>query len=445
MTEVDISTTLAGVKMRNPIGIGSVAMPLITLNHLTSEIHANVLIKHIDAGAGYLVLPLCIDVNHSLLTDLKKRAKPMRTKDEHSSSKFMRMETKGLGLSGLYFMIPLAHPPEELPGIKRLKKIIEILKPKLPKEVPIIGNCGGLGAFPETFVSSAKSLEQAGCDLIEVNVGCALTANMENAVDDYFDKDFPLYFAGGLVGDQPELVEEITRQVVNAVKIPVGVKLSPETGFPRIIEVARSIKKAGGKFANCSNNAVVVPPPNIYNKGKSSFSFIEDNFFCAGSGNYLRQIVYKQITAIAKYVPGLDIICTGGLTIPEHVVEAMMLGANVTQFVTAMMYESRNTIKKNVEFLKKYTKEQGYKSVDDFRGLALKHFKPSVDLDFKPGKIYAEIDEDKCNGCLRCINHICCATYMEDKKARVDFKKCIGCGMCVALCPQRAPQLYEKP
>jgi dihydroorotate dehydrogenase/NAD-dependent dihydropyrimidine dehydrogenase PreA subunit len=431
--------------MRNPIGIGSVAMPLITLHRLTPEIHANVLLKHIDAGAGYVVLPICINVPRDLLADLKKRAKPMRTQPEPPTSKFMRMETKGLGLSGLYFFISVAGPPEDFPGIRQLKEMIEILKSTLPKGVPIIGNCGGLGAFPETYVSTAKSLEKVGCDLIEVNVGCALSANMENAVDDYFDKNFPLYFAGGLVGDQPDLVEEITRQVVNAVKIPVGVKLSPETGFPRIVEVARRIKKAGGKFANCSNNAVVVPPPNIYNEGKSSFPFMGDNFFCAGSGNFLRQIVYKQVTGIAKYVPELDIICTGGLTVPEHVVEAMMLGANVTQFVTAMMYESRNTIKKNVAFLKSYMKEQGYKSVDEFRGLALRHFKPSVDIDFKLGKIYAEIDATKCNGCRLCVNQICCATYMEDKVARVEVEKCLGCGMCVALCPQGAPQLYEKP
>ena len=149
MTEVDISTTLAGVKMRNPIGIGSVAMPLITLNRLTPAIHADVLLKHIDAGAGYVVLPVCIDVTRDLLADLKKRAKPMRTKPEPPSSKFMRMETKGLGLSGLYFLISVAGPPEDFPGIKRLKEMIEILKPRLPKGVPIIGNCDPLTSpFP---------------------------------------------------------------------------------------------------------------------------------------------------------------------------------------------------------------------------------------------------------------------------------------------------------
>ena len=187
------------------------------------------------------------------------------------------------------------------------------------------------------------------------------------------------------------------------------------------------------------------PPSNPLNAFVSTAARASaSGSFCAGSGIFLRQIVYKQISAIARYVPGLDIICTGGLTIPEHVIEAMMLGANVTQFVTAMMYEGRNAIKKNVEFLKDYMKDQGYKSVNEFRGLALQHFKPSVDMDFKAGRIYAQIDEDKCTGCRRCINHICCATYMEGKKARVDVEKCIGCGMCVALCPEGAPQLHEK-
>ena len=89
-------------------------------------------------------------------------------------------------------------------------------------------------------------------------------------------------------------------------------------------------------------------------------------------------------------------------------------------------------------------REQGYKSVDDFIGLGLRYIKPAVDIDYKTDKVYAVIDDAICNGCGRCINHICCATYMVDNSIQVDAEKCWGCGMCLALCPQQAISLHEK-
>jgi hypothetical protein len=35
--------------------------------------------------------------------------------------------------------------------------------------------------------------------------------------------------------------------------MPVGVKPSPKTGFPGIVDMAGRIKKAGGAFINCGN------------------------------------------------------------------------------------------------------------------------------------------------------------------------------------------------
>jgi dihydroorotate dehydrogenase len=125
----------------------------------------------------------------------------------------------------------------------------------------------------------------------------------------------------------------------------------------------------------------------MYDGGRSKWPFIEDNPFCICTGNWLRQIAYKQVAEIAKFVPGIDIICCGGLLLPENVVEAMMLGAKVTQFVTGMLYEGRTIMKRYVHFLSRHTEEQGYESVNDFIGLGQKYIRPVNEIDFKPGKI----------------------------------------------------------
>ena len=91
-----------------------------------------------------------------------------------------------------------------------------------------------------------------------------------------------------------------------------------------------------------------------------------------------------------------------------------------------------------------YMAQQGYKTPAEFTGLGLKYIKPVNEVDFKAGKIFAQIDVTKCNGCGRCANHLCLATRLEDGVSIVDQEKCIGCGMCVALCPQHAASLYER-
>ena len=444
----DLSVTLAGVKMRNPIGAGAMGSPLIEAERETAQNHAEMLLKHVEAGVGFICLGGTRYIPDEMLNDLKKRAKPFEFTGRRRVYRFMRMETEGLGTEGLYLAASIAgRYPEKVARRfgEYTSKIIEILKREKPQDVPIIANVGGLGAFPETWAAGAVVHEQAGVDLIEVNVSAALPANMEGAADYYFEKSFPLSTLGLLVGDQIDLVEDITRRVVQAVNIPVGVKLSPETGFPRIIQMAKRIKEAGATFINCSNSAVVIAPPDIYNRGRPRWPFLDGNPFMAGSGSWMRMIIYKQIAAIAKFVPGIDLIATGGLAAPEHIVEAMMLGARITENVTGIFYAGRGLIKRQKQFLTRYMVEQGYHSVEDFIGLGLEYIKPGEKIDFEPVKIIAEVDPLKCTGCGICTDNTCLSSYMEDGIAWVNIDDCLGCGMCVALCPEGAVTLKQKP
>ena len=444
-TSPDLSVTLAGVKMRTPIAVGSVGTVLINPRHLTPEMHAEVLLKHVEAGAGHICLPTTIYVPDELLADLEKEAKPYEYSRDMPTPKFMKIETEGYGLEGLYLALSTGITPRgSARGFRMTQKLVEILKQTKPPDVPIMASVAPLGAFTESVVTGAKALEKAGVDLIEVNISCGLGASLEGAVESYFEKSFPLCFAGSLVGDQPDLAESMVRAAVQAVNIPVGVKLSPETGFPRIVELARRVRDAGARFVNCGNMAVAIAPPDIYRGGQPKWPFMDGNPFVGGCGNWLRMIVFKQVAGIAKFVPGIDIIATGGLMTPEHTVEAMMLGAKVTQGVTSLLYNGRRWLKRDIQFLTRYMREQGYQSVNDFIGLGLEYVTPINRIDFMPGRAFAEVDPLKCTGCGRCTDHICLAAHLENGVARVEVEECLGCGMCVALCPEGAVTLREK-
>ena len=441
----DLAVNLAGVRLRNPIGVGSIGTPLVGFKYLTPELHAEVLLKHVEAGAGYICLPTTTCVPDELLADLEKKAKPFAYSREIPHPRFMRIDTDAPGAEGLYFALsPGTAPRGSARAFRRTVRMIEILKAQKPPDVPIIASVAGLGAFKDTFITAAKAFEEAGVDLIELNLSCGLPTALEGALESYFEKSFPLYFAGSLVGDQPDLAGDVASAVARAVDTPVGVKLSPETGYPRIVELARTLKDAGARFLNCGNGAVTIVPPDIYHQGRPRWPFMDGNPFVAGSGSWLRMVVYKQVAAIAKFVPGIDIIATGGLTTPEHRVEALMLGAKATQSVAAVLYGGRRSITRDVRFLGSFVKQQGYKSVDELVGLGLQYVKPINQVDFMPGNLCAEVDPAACTGCEDCVDHVCLAMRIEDGIASVDVERCLGCGMCVALCPQEAVRLRLK-
>jgi len=441
----DVSVNLAGVRLRSPIGVGSIGTPLVNLMQLTPELHAGLLLKHVEAGAGYICLPSMMCVPEEMLDALEEKAKPVEYSREMPSPRFLRIETEGYGLEGLYFALsPASSPRGSARFFGATREMVRTLREKKPADVPIIASVAGLGAFPETLVAGARAFEELGVDLIEINISCGLSASVEGAVESFFEGDFPLYFAGSLVGDQPHLAGAMTRAVVGAVGTPVGVKLSAETGFPAIVGLATTVRDAGARFINCSNGAISIVPPDIYRGGKPKWPFMDGNPFIAASGNWQRMLTYKQVGAIAKFVPGIDIIATGGIVTPEHVVEAMMLGASATEAVAAVLYNGRRFIRQANRFLGDYLQGQGYNSATEIIGLGTQYIRPINQTDFAVGKAIAEVDADKCIACGLCADHVCLAIQIDGGIKRVDAGKCIGCGMCVALCPQGAVRLRMR-
>ena len=282
-------------------------------------------------------------------------------------------------------------------------------------------------------------------DLIELNLSSPAAAQsaLYESLDGYFENHFPLLPPGLFLGDQPELAERVVREVVKAVNIPVGVKISPETGFPRVIDLARRIKRAGASFINCGNFAVSVAAPDIYNRGRSKLPYLDGNPFMAVGGDLIRWMVYKQVVAIAKFVPDIDIIACGGISTPEHMVEAMMLGAKAVELVTPLLFQGRKVIQRDVLFVHRFMEEQGYNAVDDFVGLAVEHVKPADELHstYDEKMLTAHVNTEKCKGCGICVDSICLALTEEDNVARVNTDCCTGCGMCVAICPHKAISL----
>lgn len=59
-------------------------------------------------------------------------------------------------------------------------------------------------------------------------------------------------------------------------------------------------------------------------------------------------------------------------------------------------------------------------------------------LDKKKWQPALTIDPDKCVGCKRCLKLGCPALVNDGKKVKIDSMLCVGCGLCIDVCPTKA-------
>jgi len=407
------------------------------------------LLKHAAAGASYICIPICGYVTEATVSRLKEVAIPEdKPRLREGQMRTMKIDTplSPYGVQGMYLLFAPFWTDIEVvkQSFAQSKELTKILMKKKSPEVRLIANVIGLGGLPDTYVDGARKWEQLGADMIELNISCPFTATVKGAVDYFSQKRFPARWQGVLIGETPNLVEKITREVVKAVNIPVGVKLSAETGFPRVVGVARRIRDAGAKWIQVVSSAISIAPPNIYDRGKPLWPFIDANPFVQASGSWLRLQCYKHVAAISKFVPGLDIAAAGGLVIPEHVVEVMMLGARLTQLCTGVIERGRELIRSSYSFLNRFMEEQGYETVEEIIGLGQQYICDNEEVEFSANTVVSETDELKCTGCGVCVDNICVARYWDGGTAKAREENCTGCGACMIACTADAIRLVQR-
>ena len=423
----DMSVTFAGKRLRNPIGVASHALsaPEHDPQALSDQLNG-----YVRCGAAYVYTPFI-------------SPEPKHPKGFAPMYKFMGIRSREpFGWEGL-----LSAADAERIMCRRDEglKLLDLLKSSLPADVPVIANIIGPGADPDGWAAHAATMEDNGADMIELNVSCPLPATCADAVECYSSGEMS-QAAGALLGDSPGVLKPVVEAVVKAVKIPVGVKMTPETGFPRLVGLAEAIKDAGATFITAINAPLTCSPPDIYNDGKAKWAGITDHMLCAAHGPMDRFLCYRNMAALSMFLPDIQKAACGGLVEPEHFIEAMMLGATIAELSSGLFWRGTALIEETVQFLDTYMDQMGYASTDQFIGAAMKHMKPVEDIDWRMEDFVSTTADRLCVRCGACATGLCSARVMKENPLRVEVNEdmCFGCGMCEFICPQNAIRIIEK-
>jgi len=388
----DLSVKLCGKKFKNPIVVASA----------TPTKNAEYMRRCVEAGAGGIVT---------------KTISPEPLLKKYVSPRFTVLHKKGWPhLYSNYSCEFLAtYSMEE--WIKELR-----LTRKYCDESGVVLISSISGNSLQNWSELAKEIEAIGSDMLELNFGCPHPRDLG-------------YKSGQELGSDPDGAAEVTNVVVNAVKVPVFVKLTAEAVSP--VYVAKRVKEAGASGVTAINR---FPALDIdLNTGRP----LLHSTFAGVGGPWMRPITLKWITKIAKEV-NIPISATNGIDSWKDVIKCIMAGASTVQTCTALMYGTKQFrhIQEFINGIEKYLVEKGYSSLEEIKGITLPQI-TTWDVVDRDSKAISRVNINKCNGCKLCLNwcfYDAITIYEEDgkRKAMIYPEKCDGCGLCAALCPKDA-------
>src|SRR5664279_4631871 len=367
------------------------------------------------------------------------------------SSRYSSVDWNGQRMMGLNNIELISDRPIET----NLREIAEV-KRRYPQHAVIASLM--VDSKREVWRDIVKRSEDAGADGLELNFGCPHGMSERGM--------------GSAVGQVPDYACMITGWVKEVARTPVLVKLTPNITDIRM--AARAARRGGADALSAINtiNSItgidldtLTPRPNV--GGLSSHGG-----YCGPAVKPIALHLVQQIASDPEV--GIPISGIGGIAGWREAAEFILLGCATVQVCTAAMHYGFRIVEDMIDGLSNWMDEKGFRTIDDFRGLALPKLTEWKHLDLNY-RIVARINRDTCIGCDLCYiacwdgahqcihidkpaapssveaaSHARIATTpipkLDAKEGthavapsvripRVDEAECVGCNLCWLVCP----------
>lgn len=391
MKKKDLSINFLGVKFENPFCLSS--SPVGNCYEMCAKAY--------DSGWGGVVFKT-IGPKHFLINEVSPRFDAL-TKEDTPFVGFKNME-----------QIAEHSLEENLNDLRRLKK-------EYPNKVLIASI---MGTNEEDWVELARLVEEAGADMIEMNLSCPQMTSHEMGSD---------------VGTNAELCKKYCKAVKRGSKLPMMAKMTPNV--TDMVPIAKACLEGGADGIAAINTIKSICNVDLDKKigmpivnGKSSIS--------GYSGKAVKPVALRFIQQLRTGIEDVQISGIGGIETWEEAAEFILLGAKTLQVTTAIMQYGYRIVEDMCNGLSHYLEDQGYDSLEEMVGVANKNIIPCEELD-RSYIVYPKIDLDKCVGCGRCYiscfdgAHQAIEFDEETRRPSVNKDKCVGCHLCATVCPVR--------
>lgn len=399
MIKKDLSVTFLGVKFENPFCLSS--SPVGNCYDMCKKAY--------DVGFGGVVF---------------KTIGPKSYFIDEVSPRFDKIDKEDTPFIGFKNMEQIAeHPLEEnLADLTRLKK-------EYPNKVLIASI---MGNDEKTWEDLARLVEEAGADMIEMNLSCPQMTS---------------HAMGSDVGTNPELCKKYCRAVKRGSKLPMMAKMTPN--ITDMVPVALACMEGGADGIAAINTVKSIC--NIDLNKYVGMPIIDGKSSISGySGKAIKPIALRFIQQMKSdpRLKDVEISGIGGIETWEDAAEFILVGSTTLQMTTSCMQYGYRIVEDLKNGLMHYMDEQGVNSLKELIGLANNNIIPAEQLN-RDYIVYPKIDLDKCVGCGRC--YISCydgahqAMEWDEKTRRpnCNHDKCVGCLLCGHVCPVKAISLGE--
>jgi dihydroorotate dehydrogenase subfamily 1 len=341
-----LETTVNGLKFKNPFVIGS--GPPGT--------NANVIRKAFDEGWGGVVAKT-ISMDASKVTNVAPRYARMRA----SGSK----EVFGWENIELISDRPFETWLEEFDSVKQSHPD-GILIASVMEEYS-----------KERWIEMIQRCQEVGIDAFELNFSCP--------------HGLPERKMGAAMGEDPNIVGEVTSWVMEVATIPVWAKMTPN--ITHIADPGKRALESGANGLAAINTILSVmgvdletlrPQPTV--EGYS----VPGGYSCKA----VRPIALRMVMELARMMEEDFDKCTisgiGGIETGEDAAQFILLGAHTVQVCTGVMINGYSMVKEMSESLLSFMEKHSFETLDDFRGASLPFFSTHADLVERQAKAKAE-------------------------------------------------------
>ena len=235
--------------------------------------------------------------------------------------------------SGMINAIGLQNPGVDI----FIKRDIPFLK-KFETRI-IVNVCGN---SVSDYIKVVERLSEQAVDMLEINISCP---NVEH---------------GGIAfGQEPKIVEHITKEVKKTTHLPISMKLTPNV--TDITEIAKAAEYGGADALSLINT---ITGMRIDVKKKT---FSVANKTGGLSGAAIKPIALRMVYQVCKAVH-IPVIGMGGVTTTEDALEFIMAGATGIAVGTAN-FRNPYVMLEIIDGLQKYMEENNIEDLQEIRGI----------------------------------------------------------------------------